>query len=139
MVDRMKALGTIRLHCTVVRIMEMLGYVHSTQSCYIHVLCFLEYESNVHRKPSFTVTTWEHWTAPHNPLWKSQNLLYGIQYTDTIDKHSWYCNRISQNNVEGLLIIESLAYSLKYYTSKWLHSIFKYIIWSSIGAHGHVK
>lgn len=68
MVDRMKALGNIKLYCTVVKITEMLGYVHSNQSCYIIALCFLEYESNVHRNTSFAVTTSEHRSISHNLL-----------------------------------------------------------------------
>lgn len=57
MVDRMKALGNVKLHCTVVTAMEMLGYLHPIQSCFINVLCFLQYESNVHRNTQFAVTS----------------------------------------------------------------------------------
>lgn len=53
MADRMKAVGSVKLHCTVVMVLEMLGYAQSTQSCYINVICFLEYESNVHRNISY--------------------------------------------------------------------------------------
>lgn len=51
----MKALGDIKLLCTVIIIMEMLGYVHSALSCHINVLCFLKYKSIVHRNTKLAV------------------------------------------------------------------------------------
>lgn len=66
--DRMEVPGNVKLHRIVVMAMVILGYVLSTQSCYINVLCFLEYESNAHRNTNLAVTISQHGTISHNLL-----------------------------------------------------------------------
>ena len=68
MADRMEALGNVKLHCVVVIAMVILGYVLSTQSWYINVLCLLQYESNAHRNTNLAVTTSQYGTISHNLL-----------------------------------------------------------------------